>query len=112
MRTCINGHPDRGPLDRTKRGECVHCERDSAAKYRAKRKAALDFVRKLEAAGVDVSDLDKAERVIVAAKLVGLTSELSEGQAQLALQRDAKLRTAAFELLDGLEHVARKHRIG
>jgi hypothetical protein len=102
LNTCANGHPQRTSLDRTVTGECRHCEHDRAAKYRARRKKAMDLFRSLEAAGIDVSDLNKAERIVTAAKLVAIVSDTTDGRAQLRLQRDPKLRTAALEMVEQL----------
>ncbi|KAF0964652.1 hypothetical protein MLGJGCBP_02195 [Rhodococcus sp. T7] len=52
---CTNGHPivDRS-RDRTTSGHCRLCALDADRKYRAKRRAALELVRALEANGVHV----------------------------------------------------------
>lgn len=50
--TCKPGrHPIRGPQDRLPNGGCRECDREAGARYRAKRRAALDLVRMMEQQG-------------------------------------------------------------
>lgn len=59
MELCRPGrHPIRGPQDRLPNGGCRGCDREAQAKHRAKRQAALAWVRALEARGVRVDPDD------------------------------------------------------
>jgi hypothetical protein len=51
---CANGHPQRGPLDYLPDGRCRHCDRDHQAKYRTRRRAAMELAQALESHGVQV----------------------------------------------------------
>jgi hypothetical protein len=48
---CGHGHPLRGPADYFPNGDCRHCDKNRVAKYKARRRAMMEFAREFERAG-------------------------------------------------------------
>lgn len=82
--------------------ECRKCHDGRQTKYKTRRGQAMALFRALEARGIDVHDLNKAERILVAAAALQDVMDFKSGRAQLALQRDPELCRAAVALADEL----------
>lgn len=99
MHECSKGHPQRGPLDTLPNGTCRHCDRDAQAKYKARRRRAMQLYQELERNGIDPMNTD-ASQLALAAKLLANITNLSEAQAQFAIEGQSPAEV--MQLVNGL----------
>ncbi|CAN5352686.1 hypothetical protein BH11ACT6_BH11ACT6_01730 [soil metagenome] len=55
---CTHGHPQSGPFDYFDDGQCRRCDQGNQARYRTRRRAAVELAQLLEANGVQVMRSD------------------------------------------------------
>jgi len=74
---CANGHPQRGPIDYFDDGQCRHCDQGNQARYRTRRRAAMELAQALESHGVQVlrSEPPIDVQQLAAALAAGIDSE-------------------------------------